>query len=340
MKTNWIDFKALRQQLGFAQVLQHYGVAVKSKGTQHHGFCPLPNHNGKRNSPSFSANLERGIFQCFGCGAKGNTLEFAALMEKVDPQNGAALREVALKLQSRFCPELGNEPRKTERPVVLNPEKPKDSSPALVNQPLDFELQGLDAGHPYLLNRGFTPEIIAYFGLGYCSRGMLKNRVAIPLHDANGSLIGYAGRVVDDAAISEDNPRYRFPGERKREGKLLVFRKTRFLYNGHRIQAPIENLIVVEGFTGVWWLAQNGLPNVVATMGSDCSERQAELIVSLVRPSGRVLIMPDGDSAGERYAQSLLMQVSSHRLIRWVKLVSGEQPADLTSDQLRAIVAI
>src|SRR5579884_3843768 len=58
----WIDFKALRAQLSFADVLRLYGVEVKAKanGKQHHGYCPLPNHNGKRNSPSFSANLEKG----------------------------------------------------------------------------------------------------------------------------------------------------------------------------------------------------------------------------------------------------------------------------------------
>src|SRR5437763_11143255 len=100
----WIDFKALCAALDFEQVLRHYGVEVKRKGNQHQGFCPLPNHNGKKNSPSFSANLERGIFQCFGCGAKGNLLEFAALMENTALENGAALRKVALELQNRFCP--------------------------------------------------------------------------------------------------------------------------------------------------------------------------------------------------------------------------------------------
>src|ERR1043166_9099885 len=100
----WIDFKALRAKLDFEQVLRHYGVEVKRKGgKQHHGFCPLPNHNGKRNSPSFSANLERGIFQCFGCGAKGNVLEFAGMMEKADPKDGAALHKIAVELQKRFC---------------------------------------------------------------------------------------------------------------------------------------------------------------------------------------------------------------------------------------------
>jgi DNA primase len=337
MKTNWIDFKALRAKLDFEQVLRHYGVEVKRKGKQHQGFCPLPNHNGKKNSPSFSANLEKGIFQCFGCGAKGNVLEFAAMMEKADPKDGTALLKVAADLQKRFCPELGAASTETKKAVAKKPEKiePKNDLPVVVNPPLGFELKDLDAEHPYLLSRGFTPETIKHFGLGFCSRGLLKDRVAIPLHDVAGALVGYAGRVVDDSLITEDNPRYRFPGARERDGKLLEFRKTLFLYNGFRFKAPVDDLIVVEGFTSVWWLNQNGLPNVVATMGADCSEKQAELIVSLVKPNGRVWIAPDGDKAGERHAQTLLGLISPHRFVRWVKLDEGKQPTDFSAEQLK-----
>ena len=204
-----------------------------------------------------------------------------------------------------------------------------------MNEPLDFELKGLDAEHPYLLGRGFTPETIERFGLGYCGRGYLKCRVAIPLFDANSKLVGYAGRVVDDSTITEDNSRYRFPGERTREGKIFEFRKTLFLYNGYRIKAPVDDLIVVEGFTGVWWLDQNGLSNVVGTMGADCSPEQAELIVALVKPGGMVWIMPDGDKAGERHAQTLLTLISPHRAMRWLKLADGKQPTNLSGDELK-----
>jgi hypothetical protein len=334
------DSKRRRRKIVIRHSRRKYCTRQKTVEDRIDRWLKKPNHNGKRNSPSFSANLDRSIFQCFGCGAKGNVLEFAALMEKIDPQDGAALREVAIKLQQRFCPELRSEAPKTKPPTVAKPksaEKPEPESklPVLVNAPLDFELQGLDASHPYLLGRGFTPETIQRFGLGYCSRGMLKNRVAIPLHDAAGALVGYAGRVVDDKTITEENPRYRFPGERKRDGKTFEFRKTRFLYNGFRIKAPVDDLIVVEGFTSVWWLDQNGLPNVVGTMGADCSERQAELIVSLVKPAGRVWIAPDGDAAGERHAQTLLSLIAPHRLVRWVKMADGKQPTDLSRDQLK-----
>jgi DNA primase len=314
---------------------KHYGVEVNRKGKQHHGYCPLPNHNGKKNSPSFSTNLEKGIFQCFGCGAKGNLLEFAALMEKADPKDGTALREVALRLQNRFCPELGNTPKPKAAPITPPEVEKARELPTVANAPLDFELKGLDTKNPYLLNRGFTQETIDHFGLGFCSRGMLKDRVAIPLHGHDGKLVGYAGRVVDDSTITEDNPRYRFPGERERDGKIYEFRKTLFLYNGFRIKAPVADLVVVEGFTSVWWLFQNDFPNTVATMGADCSEKQAELIVSLVKPGGILWIMPDGDKAGERHAQSLLTLVSPHRLMRWLKLREGKQPTDLSKEQLK-----
>ncbi len=154
--------------------------------------------------------------------------------------------------------------------------------------PLDFELKELDAEHPYLKDRGFTQATIDHFGLGFCSRGMLKNRIAVPLHDHAGKLVGYAGRVVDDSKINEDNPRYRFPGSRERDGKIFEIRKTLFLYNGFRIKTPVNDLIVVMGFTSVWWLYQKQLPNVVGVMDSDYSERQAELIISSVKPAGHV----------------------------------------------------
>lgn len=338
MKKSWIDFKALRTNLDFVAVLKHYGVDVKGNGKQHHGYCPLPDHNGKGNSPSFSANLERGIFQCFGCGAKGNVLEFAAFMEKIDPRDGAALREVALKLQQRFCPELGDSPKEMKKftPPKPEPIKPPPSDmPVHINVPLDFELKDLDPRHPYAASRGFALDTIAHFGLGYCSRGMLKGRLAIPLHDTQGRLIGYAGRLVDDTNVSEENPRYRFPGKREKEGKIFEFRKTWFLYNGFRLKTPVDELIIVEGFTSVWWLHQNGMPNVVATMGADCSDKQVELIVSLVKPAGRVWVIPDGDMAGERLVHSLLFQVSPHRFVRWVKLDKDSQPTDLSVEQLK-----
>jgi DNA primase len=338
--TSWINFKELRARLDFEQVLRHHGVEVKRKGNQHHGYCPLPNHNGKKNSPSFSANLERGIFQCFGCGAKGNLLEFSAMMQNVDLGDGTAFREVALELQKRFCPNLGNVPE-GNRNAVQPKQQPVEATkivPTIINAPLNFELKGLDPKHPYLLRRGFSPETIAHFGLGFCSRGMLKDRIAIPLHDHAGHLVGYAGRVVDDTTINEDNPRYRLPGERKRDGKIFEFRKTFFLYNGFRIKAPVDDLIIVEGFTSVWWLWQCGWRNVVGLMGWSCSDEQAGIVDRLVSAQGRVWLLLDDDNPGNRGAESALMKVAPLRFIRWVRLTDGNQPTDLVRGELEKLL--
>jgi DNA primase len=325
----WIDFKELREQLDFAEVLQGYGVDLNVKNDQHHGFCPLPSHKGKRNSPSFSANLKKGIWQCFGCSQKGNLLDFAVLMEGLNPENGNDVRKVALELKERFLGTSGA----TTRPEK-EPEKTEGEN-VVINAPLDFELKGLDSNHSYLPNRRFTPETIAHFGLGYCSRGLLRDRIAIPLHNGRGQLVGYAGRVIDDAAITEDNPKYRFPGNRRRKGVIHEFRKSLLLYNEHRIAEPIDDLVVVEGFTSVWWLTQSGFPNVVGTMGATCSEEQAAMIVSLVSPSGRIWVFTDGDIAGARCAGEILVRVTSHRFTRWIKLTDGRQPTAFSASELK-----
>lgn len=75
-------------------------------------------------------------------------------------------------------------------------------------------------------------------------------------------------------------------------------------------------------------------------MGADCSEKQAELIVSLVKAAGRIWIMPDGDQAGERFGESLLRQVSPYRFVRLAKLDQDCQPTDLSAEDLNKCFAL
>jgi DNA primase len=111
-----------------------------------------------------------------------------------------------------------------------------------------------------------------------------------------------------------------------------------FLYNAHRLKKPVHTLILVEGFPSVWWLCQQGFPNVVAVMGSSCSDEQAAIAVELTAPEGRVCVLPDGDDAGARCAESALVRVAPHRLVRWLCLEKGKQPTDLSADGLRALI--
>ncbi len=338
----WIDFKELRAKLKIGDVLASYNVKLKVKGDRATAFCPLPGHKGsgdeKRHSPSFSVHLRKGIFQCFSCGGKGNVLDLACLMDGGNPDDPASIRKTAIRLQETLSGH-SNMPAnaKDSSPSAKSTEREEDAEPTgplVVNALLDFTLKHLDPKHPYLSSRGFTPETIDHFGVGYCAKGMMAERIAIPLHDAKGKLVGYAGRLVDDTKISDENPKYRFPGTRERSGITYAFHKSEFLYNGHRIAAPVDHLCVVEGFAGTWSLWQANYRNVVALMGASCSDEQGKLIVELVKPDGKVWLMPDGDNAGMQCAKSLFERISPYRFVRWVCLTPDRQPTDFLADEL------
>ena len=362
MSAEWIDFKQLRQQLKLADVLRHYRIDLKTSGSRATGLCPLPTHPqrgaGKR-TPSFSVNLDRGLWNCFGCHAGGNVLDLAIRMEGKDPASPDDVRAVALKLAHTFNingddreppTNASRRPqaRRSSRDVKKEPsgDEPSDSKghnatpslPIVVNAPLDFELKQLDPVHPYLLDRGFTPETIAKFGLGFCSRGLLKDRIAIPLHDADGRLLGYAGRIVDDACIDDEHPKYLLPGPRERDGKRYELHKSELLYNHHRIGRINDTLVVVEGFPSVWWLDQHGHANAVALMGSRCSEAQAALLENLLTVGSAIIVLTDGDDAGRSCAGDLFVKLGHRRQLRYARLDDGEQPTDLSSDALAALL--
>lgn len=370
MPATWIDFKALRERIRIEDVLHLHGVQYRQKGDQATAFCPLPGHpthEGKRRSPSFSAHLGRGVFQCFSCRARGNLLELDCLLRGFDPANGADLRRSVLELVKALNLDVGStakgSPTPTDRransgtkggtssptpdgPATTNPRRPAQEIPAgtfnspdvLINPPLDFQLQGLDPKHPYLRSRGFTRQIVDRFGLGFCARGMLQGRIAIPLHDGQGRLVGYAGRLVDDQAIDAEHPRYLFPGTRERNGIRIEFHKAKLLYNLHRLTAPVADLVVVEGFTHVWWLAQHGFANAVALMGSSSSAEQLELIVNATASDGRIWIFSDGDDPGQRVADELLTELGRHRFVRRISPGEDCQPTDLDGQALAALL--
>ncbi len=166
----------------------------------------------------------------------------------------------------------------------------------------------------------------------------MKGRIAIPLHDLRGKLVGYAGRTTTDKLISDEHPKYRFPGSRLVNGVQHEFHKSLILYNAHRMTGPVDELFVVEGFPACWWLWQAKCRNVVALMGSDCSDAQADIIVDLVKPDGIVWAMPDNDDAGIHCASSILEKVARWLSVRYVKLRQGhKQPTDISANKLATI---
>lgn len=97
-----INFRELRERLVFADVLAVYGITVDTALEQYQGSCPLPTHQGAKDKPSFSANLGKKVWRCFGCKASGNLLDFAVRMEGLDPEQGNDVRKGALALLERL----------------------------------------------------------------------------------------------------------------------------------------------------------------------------------------------------------------------------------------------
>jgi DNA primase len=334
--STWVNFKELREQLDFRQVLVDYGVKINARNhTQHTGKCPLPNHPGERKSASFSANLDKGIFRCFGCGAQGNIIDFAALMENLNPKASSDVRKAALILADRYRIES---PRPKPAAKQPKPKIPVSGKP-IVNAPLDFTLKNIDPTHGCLRGDPFSDDVITHFEIGYAARGLLAGRVAIPLKDAEGRLIGYAGMEMDASKISEDHPRFLFPSARDHDGKRYAFDKSLFLYNGHAIEAPVDELIIVSWFSSAWWLWDNGFHNTVALMGSSCSPQQASLIVGLTSRSARIRVFTDSTKVGNYCAEEVLRRVTPYRFCRWVQLKPDQVPSDCTESDLTALLA-
>src|SRR5205085_9948385 len=129
-----VNFRELREKLDVREVLMHYRIKINAKNhVQHHGPCPLPTHEGVRRSASFSVNLDKGIWRCFGCGAQGNIIDLACRLEKLDPTQPADVRKAALILADRYQ-ITSPKPTPAAKPQQRSP--PAAAGKAIVNAPL------------------------------------------------------------------------------------------------------------------------------------------------------------------------------------------------------------
>ena len=160
----------------------------------------------------------------------------------------------------------------------------------------------------------------------------MSGRVAIPVHDTGGNLIGYAGRLVDEEKDGdEQSPKYLFPPPRETDGERFEFHKSEVLYNGHRLDKSSDDLFIVEGFRDTWHLWQNGYQNVCAIMGSSFSKMQSDLVLNATSPETRLTFLFDADKAGQRCTQEAFMLLGKHRWTRWIELPDEQDPAQLSN---------
>ena len=185
---DWVDFKAVKQAVSMEMVLDRYGINwLRKNRDELRGRCPIHKGEGER---SFQVNISKGAFQCFSCKARGNVLDFVAAMEQ------CSIRDAALKLNAWFL--VGDSAEIAGTPAQVEKQESESIPAGPINPALSFELR-VDHAHEYGQSRGLSVETLQFFGAGLCvSKGMFAGRFIIPLHNAAGELVGYAGRSLDD----------------------------------------------------------------------------------------------------------------------------------------------
>jgi len=291
-------------------------VKLKKAGANFSACCPF--HNEK--TPSFTVSPSKQFYHCFGCGAHGNAIGF--LME----YSGLAYPEAIRALAETVGMPV---------PETRGPAKPGAAeAPALtarMMEALSFyraELKKSKAAIEYLKGRGLSGEVAARYGMGYAPDGWqnleavfpdygtaalkdtglvidseaedgrksrrydrFRDRVMFPILDARGNVIGFGGRV-----IGEGEPKYLNSPE------TPLFEKGRELYGLYQARRAIREknqVIVVEGYMDVVALAQHGVENAVATLGTSTTPMH---VAKLLKLADNVVFCFDGDAAGRKAA--------------------------------------
>lgn len=341
-KSQFVDFKAVKAAITMEQVLEHYGILDKFKrGTDSlNGPCPI--HKGS-NPTQFRVSISKNIWNCFSeCKHGGNVLDFIAKMEDVSI-HAAALKAIEwFNLDPEAMSAEGGKDEageaETAAPAAPTPApKPTARKPAPTaeagapNAPLKFRLDKLDRLHPYLTNeRGLTQETMIDFGLGFCAKGMMADRIAIPIHNVKGEVVAYAGRFPGEPA--EDTPKYKLPPG---------FRKSQELFNIDRaVKEPADKpLIIVEGFFDAIKLHQNGWRKVVALMGSTLSAAQEELIKEHTGRNSQILVMLDENEAGQAGREDIACRLSKHCFVRVHTFGKPDmEPEHLSAEEMQQIL--
>jgi DNA primase len=337
-RTVYVDFKTVKAAVSMSQIIDRYGLTERFKrhGDSLSGPCPL--HDGQ-NPTQFRVSLTKNCWNCFGaCQGGGNTLDFVARKE------GVTVREAALKISEWFDLPLGEKPEAEDEHEHSHKEKPQpkakttrqpdatapDTGP---NKPLGFALQNLDPAHPYLAERGLSAETIAEFGLGHCQKGSMTGRIVVPIHNAEGQLVAYAGRWPGSPP-DEDTPKYKLPPG---------FRKAQEVFNLHRAMREPQDtpLFVVEGFFDCMWLWQHGIRRVVALMGSSLSATQEELVTRATTQHTRAIVMLDEDEAGQTGRLKVLNRLALKMFVQVFRFEhEAQQPDTLTSEQREELRAL
>ncbi len=341
----YVDFAEVKQKVSMPEVLQVFGIADRFewKGQTLCGVCPLPGHvHGPSPNPEqFKINNKDGtwLWMCFGdCKAGGDVIEFAKAMTGYDD---AHIRFwLAEKFGARLTPQKrkGKGAVKKETAGTPAAEAATPSTSVIAStvaalpgtlKPLRFFLN-LDPNVDYLRQRNVSPETVARYGIGLCTKGMLAGYIAMPLYDPHqpDALVGYLGRWPGEDYDEEDRPRYKLPKDFPKQ--QVIFGLKQALES-----PPGKPLIVTEGTFGMFALVQAGYA-AVAVLGSSLGDEQAAILVATGRP---LVLMFDGGEAGLHGMRVAAAKLISRCFVRAVKLDDGMQPDHLSSLELSKVLA-
>ena len=328
-------------------------VALKKAGKDYKACCPF--HEEK--TPSFTVVPTKQIYHCFGCGESGGIIDFImkydhlAFVEAIETVAGESGISVVYD--------------QTAKPVDMRYKRYNK----LMDELSSFYQEQLKTSAAkkkvvdYAKNRGVSGSIAKRFELGFAppgwtnlfdtykdseestqdllTMGMIvpkkdkkddyydrfRDRLMFPIHNTKGSVIGFGGRVLS----SKDNPKYLNSPE------TPLFSKSKELYGLYhcrKYSRKIDAIIVVEGYMDVIALHQQGITNVVATLGTATTSSHLQV---LSRTAETIVFCFDGDKAGRDAAwkalQMSLPAITAGLVIKFLLLPEGEDPDTLINSE-------
>lgn len=323
MYNMYLDIQRMKAEITMERILDHYAIRTQLRNTgpdRLSGCCPI--HHGD-NPNAFHVDLKQNLFHCFTHCGGGSIFDFVMKMEHME------FYPAARKIWNTFYPSWSasrrfnfnfnpNFARGTDTPFLLQQLHLTDN---LFRRP-GVPFLKLQVTHPYLEKRNISPSLAMSFHMGYCKHGIMKDRIAIPIIDAERHIVAYAGRAVND----NQSPRYLFPKN---------FKKSQNLFNIQSI-TPKSNkpIFLVEGFFACIYIVKAGL-DAIALMGTTVSPHQLSLMKEARRP---YILMLDGDEAGRKATPIIENKLNLFQIpFRTVKLMDDKQPDQLNDDCLEMI---
>ena len=295
----------LRNKLNIVDVISSY-IPLTKKGRNYFGLCPFHDDH----SPSLSVSQEKQIYKCFVCGESGNVFNFVMNYEHISfPEAVNTLAKtigmdmgITIKKENTSYTKYydimdiankyyqNNLFSKEGEKARIYLENRKLTKETIVEFEIGLSLNKHDDLTNLLINKGNSLEELNLIDLSNTSHDAFINRVMFPLHNKDGKVIGFSGRIYDNSDLNKYQNTKETP----------IFKKRENLFNYHRAKEEIRKskyVIVMEGFMAVIRAHTIGVRNCIATMGTALSNEQAALIKKL---SNTIYLCYDGDDAGAK----------------------------------------